>query len=69
VSFWEDAVRDLVGLARNPRQWWRNATHTPCPVCGEYIDVGHELQAHKLRHGPIAWRAATGPEVRGGDGQ
>ena len=62
MGFWQDAARDLADLARHPRQWLRNATHTDCPVCGEYISVGHELQVHKLRHGPIAWRAAAGGE-------
>ena len=69
MSFLGDAARDLADLARHPRQWLRNATHTDCPVCGEYISVGHETQRHRLRHGPIAWQAAVGTEVRGGDGQ
>jgi hypothetical protein len=69
MSFWGDVARDLAGLALHPRQWWLNATHTRCPVCGEYIGVGHELQVHRLRHGPLAWQAAIGSEVRGGDGR
>ena len=60
MSFLGDAARDLADLARHPRQWLRNATHTDCPVCGEYISAGHETQRHRLRHGPIAWQAATG---------
>lgn len=62
MGFWGDAGRDLAEMARNPRQWWHNATHTPCPVCAERISVGHEMQVHKLRHGPIAWRTAISRE-------
>jgi hypothetical protein len=58
-TFWRNTGRDLVELVRHPRDWWWNATHASCPVCGQPISVGHEWQAHKLEHDPGVWQAAT----------
>ena len=54
-------LSDLLALIRHPRQWWRNATSAPCPVCGQRINAGgREWQDHKRAHGPAAWRQAIG---------
>lgn len=61
MSFWLDARHDLAELIRNPRRWWYRATHTPCPVCFESVNVGREWHAHKATHSEVDWRIALTP--------
>lgn len=60
-SLLRDIALDLAGIARHPRQWWRELHKMNCPVCGQEISFGganSERQAHRDAHGTQAWRAA-----------
>lgn len=42
------------------RAWWFNATHGPCPVCGELVRPSHDWDGHKGKHPRNEWRSAIG---------
>jgi len=42
-------LADLARLICHPRQWWREATCSPCPRCGEQVDVARWFE-HKAGH-------------------
>lgn len=66
MSIWAEIRADLGELARNPRRWWYNATHAPCPVCGQSMDLAREMADHKATHDPDTWRAAVAGRTRDG---